>query len=103
MSLFPHVGGAVPKRRPSPAIVPAVMASFTFWAAVQLAIGGQAAAGLPLVVALAAATCGVAWLLAARDAARDRAGKQALEGGDARLAGLLDSAMDAIITVDSEQ
>lgn len=103
MSLFPHVGDAVPKRRPSTAIVPAVMATLTLLAAVHLATSAQAPAGLALVVALAAATCGVAWLLAVRDAARDRAGKQALEGADARLAGLLDSAMDAIITVDSEQ
>ncbi|AYQ29508.1 PAS domain S-box protein [Polaromonas sp. SP1] len=79
------------------------MATFTLLAAIHLATSAQAPSGLPLVVALAAATCGVAWLLAVRDGARDRAGKQALEGADARLAGLLDSAMDAIITVDSEQ
>lgn len=103
MSSFSQVGDAVPKRRSSTAIVPAVMATLTLLAAIQLASSAQAPAGLPLVVALAAATCGVAWLLAVRDAARDRAGKQALDGADARLTGLLDSAMDAIITVDSEQ
>ncbi|MBW8720921.1 MAG: PAS domain S-box protein, partial [Polaromonas sp.] len=85
------------------AIVLAVMATSTFLAAAHVASGTPAPAGLPLVMALAAATCGVAWVLAVRDAARDRAGKQALDGADARLAGLLDSAMDAIITVDSEQ
>jgi PAS domain S-box-containing protein len=103
MSLFPHVGDAVPKRRRSMAIALAVMATLTLLAAVHLASSPQSLPGLPLVTALAAATCGIAWLLAGRDAARDRIGKQALEGADARLAGLLDSAMDAIITVDSKQ
>lgn len=103
MSLFPHVGDAVPKRRRSMAIALAVMATLTLLATVHLASSPQSLPGLPLVTALAAATCGIAWLLAGRDAARDRIGKQALEGADARLAGLLDSAMDAIITVDSEQ
>lgn len=84
------------------AIVLAVMATLTLLAAAQLAVRPQSP-GLPLVGFLAAATCAMAWLLAVRDAARDRAGKQALEGADARLAGLLDSAMDAIITVDAEQ
>lgn len=85
------------------AIALAVMATLTLLAAVHLASSPQSLPGLPLVTALAAATCGIAWLLAGRDAARDRIGKQALEGADARLAGLLDSAMDAIITVDKEQ
>ena len=85
------------------AIVLAVMASLTLLATVHLVSSPHSLPGLPLVAALAAATCGIAWLVAGRDAARDRAGKQALEGADARLAGLLDSAMDAIITVDSEQ
>lgn len=103
MSLFPHVGGVVPQHRRSMAIVLAAMATLTLLAAAHSASRTPAPAGLPIVVALAAITCGLAWLLAIRDAARDRAGKQALEGADARLAGLLDSAMDAIITVDSEQ
>jgi PAS domain S-box-containing protein len=103
MSLFPHVGDAVPRRRRSTAIALAVTATLTLLAAVYLVSNPHAPQGLPLVAALAAATCGIAWLAAGRDAARDRAGKQALEGADARLAGLLDSAMDAIITVDSEQ
>lgn len=102
MSQFPHVGDALPKRRRSTAIVLAVLATLTLLAAVHLATRPQSP-GLPLALALAAATCGMAWLLAVRDAARERIGKQALEGADARLAGLLDSAMDAIITVDSEQ
>jgi PAS domain S-box-containing protein len=102
MSQFPHVGDALPKRRRSLALVLAVLATFTLLAAARLASGPPSPA-LPFALALAAATCGLAWLLAVRDAARDRAGKLALEGADARLAGLLDSAMDAIITVDSEQ
>ncbi|EJL77719.1 PAS domain S-box [Polaromonas sp. CF318] len=85
------------------AIVLAVMATLALLAALHLISSPHSLPGLPLVAALAAATCGMAWLVAGRDAARDRAGKQALEGADARLAGLLDSAMDAIITVDSEQ
>jgi PAS domain S-box-containing protein len=103
MSLFPHVGDAMPKRRRSMANVLAVLATLTLLAAAQLASRSPPPAGMPLVVALAAATCGIAWWLAVRNAARDQEGKRALDGADARLAGLLDSAMDAIITVDSEQ
>lgn len=103
MSLFPHVSDTVPKHRRSIAIILAVMATLTLLAAIHLAFRPQSLPGLLLVAALAAATCGVAWLLALDSAARDREGKQALDGADARLAGLLDSAMDAIITVDSEQ
>ncbi len=105
MSLFPHVGDAVPKRQQSMAIVLSVIATLTFLAVTILA-SRQEAASRPLlfiVVALAATSCGMSWLLFVRNAARDREGKQALEGADARLAGLLDSAMDAIITVDSDQ
>ncbi|WP_341904096.1 PAS domain-containing sensor histidine kinase [Polaromonas sp. YR568] len=105
MSLFPHVGDAVPKRKQSMAIVLAVIATLTFLAVTILA-SRQEVASRPLlfiVVALAATSCGMSWLLFVRNAARDREGKQALEGADARLAGLLDSAMDAIITVDSDQ
>jgi PAS domain S-box-containing protein len=103
MSLFPHVGDAVPKRRHSIVVVLAVMATLMLVVTVPLASRTQFPSGLQLVAALAAATCGIAWLLVARDAARELKGKQALEGADARLTGLLDSAMDAIITVDSEQ
>jgi PAS domain S-box-containing protein len=84
-------------------IAAAAMATLTLLAAFHLASNPHSLPGLPLVVALAAASCGMAWVLTLRDAARDRAGKQALDGADARMAGLLDSAMDAIITVDSEQ
>lgn len=87
------------------AIALAVLATLTFLAVTLLASRQEAASRALLfaVLALAAASCGMSWLLFVRNAARDRAGKQALEGADARLAGLLDSAMDAIITVDSEQ
>ena len=84
------------------AIVLAVIATLLLLALAYLASQPHSP-GLTLAAALAGATCGLAWLLALRDAARERVGKQALEGADARLAGLLDSAMDAIITVDSEQ
>src|SRR6186713_3006456 len=103
MSLFPHIGDELPKRRRWMAIFLAVLATLTLLVIAHLGSGPQSPQSLPLVASLAAATCGVAWILALRDAARDRAGRQALEGADARLAGLLDSAMDAIITVDSEQ
>lgn len=84
-------------------IVLALLATLTLLAIAHLGSSSQLLQNLPLVAVLATATCGVAWVLALRDAARDRAGRQALEGADARLAGLLDSAMDAIITVDSDQ
>ncbi len=103
MSLFPHVGDAAPKRRRWMPTAAAALATLTLLAAFHLASNPHSLPGLPLVAALAAASCGMAWVLALRDAARDRAGKQALDGADARMAGLLDSAMDAIITVDSEQ
>lgn len=102
MSLFPHVVDALSKRGRSLAMAVALMATLTMLAAAYLTSGTQAPVSLTVLV-LIAATCGMAWLLALRDAARERAGKQALESADARLAGLLDSAMDAIITVDSEQ
>ncbi|WP_431095047.1 PAS domain-containing sensor histidine kinase [Polaromonas aquatica] len=103
MSLLSQVGNAVPTGRRSMAIVLATMATLTLLAAVHLALSTQSPVDPQLVAVLAAATCGIAWVLAVRDAARELKGKQALEGADARLAGLLDSAMDAIITVDSEQ
>jgi len=102
MSQFPHVSDALPKRQRSMAIALAVIATLLLLALAYLASQPHSL-GLTLAVALAAAACGLAWLLALRDAARERVGQQALEGADARLAGLLDSAMDAIITVDSEQ
>jgi len=102
MSQFPHAGDTLPRRRRSLAIALAVTATLSLLA-VAHAVSRPQPAGLTLAAALAAATCGLAWLLAVRDAARERLGKQALEGADARLAGLLDSAMDAIITVDSDQ
>lgn len=103
MSLFPHVGDAVPNRWRSVAVILAVLASLTLLTAIHVASSPQSLPGPPLVAALAAVSCGTAWLLAWHYAARDRAGRLALDGADARLAGLLDSAMDAIITVDSEQ
>lgn len=55
------------------------------------------------VLALAAATAGLALVHVMREVVQRRASGRALDGAAARLAGLLDSAMDAIITVDAEQ
>lgn len=55
------------------------------------------------MLAFAAATAVIAFVHVRREAVQRRESGRALKGAAARLAGLLDSAMDAIITVDSEQ
>ncbi len=68
-----------------------------------MATGWRSPAATLTVLALAAATAGFAFFHASREVVQRRSSGRALEGAAARLAGLLDSAMDAIITVDAEQ
>ena len=63
-------------------------------ARIPLLIGAAASGALAAALAL--------WLLR-RDAGRQQAADRALARGEARLRGILDSAMDAIITVDADQ
>jgi PAS domain S-box-containing protein len=79
------------------------VATLSLLAALATAAGWQSTAATMTLLALAAATAGLAFLYLGREVAQRRASGRALEGAAARLAGLLDSAMDAIITVDSEQ
>jgi PAS domain S-box-containing protein len=79
------------------------VATLSLLVALATAAGWQSTAATMTLLALAAATAGLAFLYLGREVAQRRASGRALEGAAARLAGLLDSAMDAIITVDSEQ
>lgn len=79
------------------------VATLTLLAALASAAGWQSSAASMTVLALAAATTGLAFVYLSREVVQRRASGRALQGAAARLAGLLDSAMDAIITVDSEQ
>jgi PAS domain S-box-containing protein len=56
-----------------------------------------------LALLLAAGTCGLAFIHLGREALQRRASGRALDGAAAQLAGMLDSAMDAIITIDEQQ
>src|SRR6187551_786839 len=63
-------------------------------------------ARVPLLVAAAACAIGggaLALRLLGDEASRQRSADRALARGEARLRGILDSAMDAIITTDAEQ
>jgi PAS domain S-box-containing protein len=79
------------------------VATLSLLAVIATAAGWQSTAATMTLLALAVATTGLAFLYLGREVALRRASGRALEGAAARLAGLLDSAMDAIITVDSEQ
>lgn len=79
------------------------LAALTFLAALALAAGWQSTVAPVTVLALAALTAGLAFVNMRREVVQRRESGRALEGAAARLAGLLDSAMDAIITVDGEQ
>lgn len=79
------------------------VAALTLLAAIATAAGWRSAVATVTLLALAAATAGLALLYVSQEVLQRRASGRALEGAAARLAGLLDSAMDAIITVDSEQ
>jgi PAS domain S-box-containing protein len=101
-SLLVHADHAAAKQR-SWALAFAGCAALTWLAAVALALGWQGALALPAVLLLATATAVLACVHGAREVERSRASGQALAGAAARFAGLLDSAMDGIITVDAEQ
>ncbi len=79
------------------------MAALTLLGALALAAGWRSTAALVTLLLLAAATAVLAFVHAGREVVQRRASGRALSGAAARLAGLLDSAMDAIITVDTEQ
>jgi PAS domain S-box-containing protein len=100
-SFGPAYQAAVPQR--SAALALAVLAALTLLACLGLAAGWRSGLAMAAVVALALATAVLAAFHARREAVQRRASGQALDGAAARLAGLLDSAMDAIITVDGEQ
>ncbi|MDW5442776.1 PAS domain-containing sensor histidine kinase [Polaromonas sp. SM01] len=100
-SFGPSYRAAVPQR--SAALALAVLAALTLLACLGLAAGWRSGLAMAAVVALALATAVLAAFHARREAVQRRASGQALDGAAARLAGLLDSAMDAIITVDGEQ
>ena len=87
----------------SGALALAGMAALTLLGALALVAGWRSTAALVTLLVLAAATAVLAFDHACREVVQRRASGRALSGAAARLAGLLDSAMDAIITVDTEQ
>jgi PAS domain S-box-containing protein len=97
-----HADHAAASQR-SGAFALAGVAALTLLAALAMAAGWQSPAARLTVLVLAAATAGFAFFHASREVVQRRSSGRALEGAAARLAGLLDSAMDAIITVDSGQ
>lgn len=97
-----HADHAAASQR-SGAFALAGVAALTLLAALGAAAGWQSTAATMTVLALAAATAGLALVHVMREVVQRRASGRALDGAAARLAGLLDSAMDAIITVDGEQ
>jgi PAS domain S-box-containing protein len=76
-------------------------------AAASLALAGPiGSVRVPLLIAAAACAIGggaLALRLLRDETSRQRSADRALERGEARLRGILDSAMDAIITTDAEQ
>lgn len=101
-SLLVHADHAAAKQR-SVAFVIAALAALTLLAALALALGWHTGVAMVSVLLLAAATAVLALVHGGREVVQRRASGQALAGAAARLAGLLDSAMDAIITVDAQQ
>lgn len=101
-STLVHADHAAASQR-SGAFALAGAAALTLVAALAVAAGWRSPAATLTVLLLAAATAGFAVFHVSREVVQRRSSGRALEGAAARLAGLLDSAMDAIITVDSEQ
>lgn len=85
------------------ALALAVAAALVLVACLFLAVGWRSGPAFATAVALAAGTAALALVHAGREAVQRRTDRRALAGVAARFAGLLDSAMDAIITVDEEQ
>lgn len=97
-----HADQAAARQR-SGAFVLAAVAALTLLASLCVAAGWRTGLATGMVMALVLATAALAFIHAGREVVQRRASGLALEGAAARLAGLLDSAMDAIITVDAEQ
>lgn len=98
-----HAGNAAaPPQRPV-AFALAVVALLMLLVCLFLAAGWRSSLAIATVVVLATGTAALAFAHVRRAARQRRASKPLQDGAAARFAGLLDSAMDAIITVDEEQ
>jgi PAS domain S-box-containing protein len=103
--LFPlldHASEPVAPQRPL-ALGLAGAAALTLLACLFVAAGWRSPLAFAAAVVLAAGTAMLALVHIRREVVQRRESGQALDGAAARLAGLLDSAMDAIITVDDDQ
>ncbi|MFC6282953.1 MULTISPECIES: PAS domain-containing sensor histidine kinase [Polaromonas] len=99
---FGHASLAASTRR-SLALLLAFASVLTTAAALDVASNWYVAFSLPALVVMAALTTVLAFIHAGREAVQRRASDVALDGADARMAGLIDSAMDAIVTVNEAQ
>ncbi|HSV51937.1 MAG TPA: PAS domain-containing sensor histidine kinase [Burkholderiaceae bacterium] len=80
-----------------------VAAVLTLLACLALAAGWRPGVLIGASVVLSAITAGLALVHIGRESAQRAASGRAMDGAAARFAGLLDSAMDAIVTVDEAQ
>jgi PAS domain S-box-containing protein len=104
--LFPpeHANeAAAPPRSMALTLAVALAAALALMACLLLAAGWRSGLVFAAAVALAAGTAALAFVHAGLEAMRRRTGEREQAGAAALLAGLLDSAMDAIITVDEQQ
>ena len=99
---FGHASLTASTRR-SLALLLAFASVLTTAAALDVASNWYVAFSLPALVVMAALTTVLAFIHAGREAVQRRASDVALDGADARMAGLIDSAMDAIVTVNEAQ
>lgn len=102
LSASPAIGASPPKPR-SLSLAVAVAAALALLSGLAVAAGWRSGVAIGSLVALSAVTTGLAWIHHRRDAALHSASGRAVDSAAARFAGLLDSAMDAIVTVDEAQ